>query len=194
MGYYHKQKNKKWKEACFMKRFLLFTLVFLMLFSVSACTPDGENASSASDKAPLDIEAEANSVISAYSLSGGTLYSSASEENKLDDDLIRSYYGDLGSAPDFGSVEAYAVYIDETKPLDPCEFGFFKLKDGADAEQFILYLKNRINTKIENAKAYPTMDTSALTSAEFGNQNGYVWYCAVKGANGKINGTMKEKV
>jgi hypothetical protein len=95
--------------------------------------------------------------------------------------------------PDFGSVESYVVYIDESKPILPCEFGLFKMKEGADAQAFIAYLQARIDLKIQNAKAYPSMDTSMLVSAKFVEKDGYVWYCAVKDANDQINSALESK-
>ena len=168
-----------------MKRFVLMVVSLLMVFSMAACDK----------KDGLDIDAAASDIIENYSLSGGTLYSSSKEDaEKLDAELIRSYYSVLGEVPDFDSVEAYVVYIDETKPLDPCEFGIFKMKDGADEEQFIMFLKARLNNKIESSKAYPTMDTSALKSAKFESKGGYIWYCAVKGGNDEINGELKGRI
>ena len=143
----------------------------------------------------LDLQAEANSILSTYRLEGGNLYTSSSTVlgEYLDEDLIRSYYGDLTSMPDFGSVESYVVYIDESKPILPCEFGLFKMKEGADAQAFIAYLQARIDLKIQNAKAYPSMDTSMLVTAKFVEKDGYVWYCAVKDANDQINSALEAK-
>ncbi len=182
-----------------MKRFLLLSVAILLVFSLVSCK-DTEISSGDKDKVDKnsmsDIDVAATEIIKQYKLSGGTRYSSSAKngEQKLDDDLILSYYGVVAEAPDFSEVEAYAIYIDETKPLDPCEFGIFKMKDGADTERFMMFLKTRLNTKIENAKAYPTMDTSALKSAKFGNKNGYIWYCAVKGANAEIDSKLKGSV
>ncbi len=143
----------------------------------------------------LDLKAEADAILTTYKLESGNLYSSASTVlgEYLDEDLIRSYYGDLTSMPDFNSVESYVVYIDETRPTLPCEFGLFKMKEGADAQAFIAYLKARIDLKIENAKAYPSMDTTMLVSAKFVEKDGYIWYCAVKDANDSISSALEEK-
>ena len=170
-----------------MKRFV--SLGLAVLFSVFALV------SCAKEPVVLDLEAEANAIIQTYGLEGGKKYTSSSTVlgEYLDEDLIRSYYGDLTSIPDFGSVESYVVYIDETKPTRPCEFGIFKMKEGADAQAFIAYLQARIDLKIENSKAYPTMDTSMLKSAKFVEKDGYVWYCAVKDANDGINSSLESK-
>lgn len=173
-----------------MKRFILFFLTLSLTVSIlSSC---GDKTST---PVQLDIDAEADSIISAYSLSGGTRYTSSSQTlgEYLDDDLIRAYYGDAADVPDFSDVESYVVYIDESKPILPCEFGIFEMKDGADTETFIAYLKARIQMKIENAKAYPTMDTSMLTSAKFTVKGKYIWYCAVKDANDEINTSLENK-
>ena len=179
-----------------MKRFVLILTALLIAVSLCACG-SGESTSSEAEKTVvLDIEAEADAIIEKYSISGGKRYSSKSTTvgEYLDEDLIRSYYGDAAAMPDFTQVEAYAVYIDESKPIKPCEFGIFKMKDGADAEQFILFLEARINLKIENAKAYPTMDTEPLKTAVFGSKGGYVWYAVVKGGNADINTTLEGKL
>ncbi len=185
-----------------MKRLVLILVSVLLAFALCACEK-GEDAASDSVSengggeatVKLDIVAEADAIMQKYNISGGTRFTSTSSEagKYLDDDLILSYYGDITSVPDFKSVEAYEVYIDETKPLDPCEFGIFKMKAGADTETFVKFLENRINIKIENAKAYPTMDTSALKTAEFTVKGGYVWYCVVKGGNDDINKTLEGK-
>lgn len=169
------------------KTFSLLLAVLLLIVSLTAC----------GDKEPveLDLAAEADNILSTYSLSGGTRYTSASQVlgEYLDEDLIRSYYGDAAEVPNFEDVEAYVVYIDESKPILPCEFGIFKMKDGADTDSFVAYLKARIDMKIQNAKAYPSMDTSMLTTAKFTVKDGYIWYCAVKGGNEQINKTLEDK-
>ena len=176
-----------------MKRVFAFLLCVITLFALVGC--NGGEDSNPAKSVNLDLEAETDSIIGKYEISGGKRYSSASTElgKYLDDDLIRSYYGDAASVPDFGNVEAYAVYIDESKPLDPCEFGIFKLKDASKAHEFMIYLKARIDLKIENAKAYPTMDTEALETAKFTKKDNYVWYCAVKGGNDEINKNLEGK-
>lgn len=184
-----------------MKRFLLMTVSLILVFLLCACggeTADeskGGEVSEAVKTVELDLKAEADAVIAKYSLSGGRRYSSASTVagEYLDEDLIRSYYGDAVKMPDFNNVEAYEVYIDESKPINPCEFGVFKMKDGADADAFIAFLKARINKKLENAKAYPSMDTEPLKTAVFTAKGGYVWYAVVKGGNTEIDNTLKGK-
>lgn len=166
-----------------MKRFFALTLCIFMLFSFASC---------ASEDKTLDIEAEADAIIEKYSLSGGIRYSSLSETEGefLDETLAFDYYGEA----DFGSVAAYAVYIDQKKPTKPCEFGIFEMKEGADAETFKKFLESRINAKIENAKSYPSVDTEPLKTAKFTVKGKYVWYTAVKGGNDDINSTLEGKL
>lgn len=177
-----------------MKRILLLLTAFALLFSLAACrqTQESEAVSDLSDQPYL--AALADSIVQTYALSDGLRYSSSStvEGEYLDDDLIRSYYGDILSAPNFDEVEAYEVYIDESNPTQPCEFGLFKMRDGADAAQFLSFLRARIDLKIGNAVAYPTMDTEALTTAKFSQRGAYLWYCAVKGANAGIDQTLSD--
>lgn len=185
-----------------MKRFFLILTAFMLIFTLCACNGGddvSENASGESkndEVKALDLKSEADAIIQKYSLSGGKFYSSDSTTvgEYLDEDLIRSYYGDAAEMPNFDEVDSYAVYIDESKPINPSEFGIFKMKDGADADKFILFLKARIDLKIQNAKAYPTMDTEPLKTAVFTKKGGYVWYCVVKGGNEDINKTLEGKL
>ena len=105
-----------------MKR--IISLALVMILAVLALVSCGK------EPVNLDLEVEAKAIMDAYGLENGKKYSSASTTlgEYLDEDLIRSYYGDLTSIPDFGTVEAYVVYIDETRPTLPCEFGLFKMK------------------------------------------------------------------
>ncbi len=174
-----------------MKRILAFLLCIITVFALIGC----ENKEEQKEPVSLDIEAEADAIIKKYELSDGTRFTSTSTElgKYLDEDLIRGYYGDVASVPDFSKVEAYAVYIDETKPLEPCEFGIFKFKDAKDIDDFMVYLKARIDLKIETSKSYPTMDTEALKTAKFTKKENYLWYCVVKGGNEEINKTLEGK-
>ncbi len=187
-----------------MKKIFFAFLSLLLILSLCACgsestVSDGESVAADSSEpaknVELDLKAEADAIISKYSLSGGRRYTSSSQTSGeyLDEDLIRSYYGDAVKMPDFGNVDSYEVYIDESKPIKPCEFGIFKMKDGADVDAFITFLKARINKKIENSKAYPSMDTEPLKTAIFTAEGGYVWYAVVKGGNADIDSTLKGK-
>lgn len=168
-----------------MKRLLCLLLAAMLLFT--GCQGTGTGVQ-------VDIEAEAYKIMQAYSLSAGTRYSSLSQTpgQYLDDDLIRAYYGDALDQPDFGSVEAYVVYIDETRPTLPSEFGIFKMKADADTELFMAYLQGRIDLKLQNAIAYPTMNTEPLKTAVVGEGNGYVWYCVVKDGNSEIHSQLQQ--
>ncbi len=183
-----------------MKRLLTAMIAFLLVLALCACgnseAVSGDTESQTENKTvTLDLAAEADAIIAKYSISGGKRYSSESTEagKYLDEDLIRSYYGDAAAMPNFDEVEAYDVYIDESKPIKPCEFGIFKMKDGANTEEFMLFLKARINLKLENAKAYPSMDTEPLKTAIFTEKGGYIWYAVVKGGNDDINKTLEGK-
>ncbi len=178
-----------------MKRILIFLLAVMLCIPCVSCNKDDSTDGEGSVN-ELDVNAAAAEIIEKYSLTSGKSYDSLSqvEGEYLDEDLIRSYFGDATSMPDFEGVETYFVYIDETKPTLPCEFGIFKMKNGTDKKLFMEYLQARINLKIENAKSYPSTDTEPLTTAKFTEYNGYVWYCAVKGGNDDIDKTLKEKI
>ena len=170
-----------------MKRILTMLLSAVLLLLCVACGEKGDDAPASRE---IDVLAEAQGILSRYELSGGTFYTPGGED-ELDEDLILSYFGDATAAPDFSLVETYALYIDETKPISPCEFGIFKLKNASDAETLKAFLDARIRMKLQNAALYPDMDTSALTSAKVTVLGNYVWYCAVKGANDAIDASLK---
>lgn len=174
-----------------MKRLLTILLSTFMLLSFASCNNDGNTSSS--EPKEIDVIAEANGIIAQYSLSGGTLYTTGGED-ELDSDLILSYFGDATSSPDFSLVETYALYMDETKPISPCEFGIFRMKNSADADTLKAFLQARINMKLQNAAAYPDMDTSALTSAKVTVNGNYVWYTVVKDANSEIDSLLGGKL
>ena len=130
-----------------MKRAFLF-IIALMMITLCACGGDSGSATesglvasdgSSAQAKTLDLKKEADSIINEYSLAGGKRYSSDSTVTGeyLDEDLIRAYYGDAAEMPDFSQVEAYEVYIDESKPINPSEFGIFKMKEGADTYTFL---------------------------------------------------------
>jgi len=165
-----------------MKRFTVLLLAFIMLFSLASCAKDKT----------LDIVAEADGIVEKYGLTTGLRFSSTSETvgEYLDENLRYDYYGEA----DFDSVEAYEVYIDQSNPIFPCEFGIFQMKEGADGEAFKAFLEARINAKLENAKSYPDIQTGALKTAKFTVKGNYVWYCAVADGNDDINKTLEGKL
>lgn len=174
-----------------MKRVFTITLsAILALFCALLCAACGGEGGDTSEPREIDVLSEAQGILSRYDLSGGTLYTPDGED-ELDDDLILSYFGDATSVPDFSFVETYALYIDETKPISPCEFGIFKMKAGGGAEAFKAFLDARIQMKLRNAALYPDMDTTALTTAKVTVMGDYVWYCAVKGANAEIDSALR---
>ena len=184
-----------------MKKFLLFLLAVAVLPLAFVGCGEEENSTPKEEDAEeknitLDLNAEAENILEKYSLSGGTLYRSDSQVpgEYLDEELIRGFYGDAIAMPDFSCVEEYTVYIDESKPILPCEFGLFKIKDEEKAEEFLVYIRARIDRKIQNAIAYPSVDTSMLKNAIFEICDGYVWYIAVKDANSAINNALKAKL
>lgn len=185
-----------------MKKYTLIVFAALACLLITACSGSDSGTESGASTAPaeskaevkdVDIAAEAGAIIEKYSLSGG-MYFTASGETKLDDDLIRGYFGDATESPELSGFADYALYIDETKPLKPCEFGIFKLNAGTDKEVFMQFLRSRIDAKILLSKAYPSMDTSMLKTAVFGSAGDYVWYAAVSDANEYIDTTLKGKL
>lgn len=112
----------------------------------------------------------------------------------LDADEFASYYGDITESPDFAKLADYYIYIDETAPTRPCEYALFKLTDGGYAETLTGFLRARIDLKLENAKSYPDVDTSALKNAAFGAKGDYVWYIAVKDRAADIEALILKKL
>ncbi len=162
-------------------------LLLLLCILLTACQGTGKTAE-------MDIEQQADQIIGTYDLTTGNRYSSLSqvEGEYLDDELIRSYYGDPLVQPDFTQVEAYAVYIDESRPTLPSEFGIFRMTPDADKELFKDFLQARIDLKLFNAVAYPTMDTEPLETAVVMEKGDYIWYCVVKDANDQINTQLEQ--
>ena len=120
----------------------------------------------------------------------GYTYSSDSDIWTLDEDMVRSVYGDAGEMPDYQSLTEYFVYLDTTTPTDPCEFGIFKLNDQADKALFRDFLKARVAMLLANAKNYPSVKTGALKTAELGAQGNYVWYFVISGRNAEANSRL----
>lgn len=170
-----------------MKQFLALFLTLLLCVSLFGCQ--------SKEAVSLDLTAEADRILSQYNLTDGRQFSSFSQEEGcyLDEELIRSYYGDASVMPDFSAVEAYVVYIDETKPTQPSEFGIFQMKKDADNALFMSFLQARIDLKLQLAAFYFSTDTEALTTAVVSESNGFVWYCVIKGGNAEIDASLREK-
>ncbi len=66
------------------------------------------------------------------------------------------------------------------------------MKDDADQELFMAYLQGRIELKLQNAIAYPTMDTEPLQTAVVQEGNGYIWYTVVKDSNAEIHSQLQQ--
>lgn len=156
---------------------LLAAVLFCLLASCSA----GETVLVSATGVVRDIATD-------YALTEGFLFSSdSSEEGEyLDEDLISTYYGDGEKAPDFGIVEDYGVYIDESDAKVMCEVGLFRLKADADWQAFQGFLKNRIAVRLSNAKSYPDIDKSTLKGARFGHLGPYVYYVVLKGESAAV--------
>ena len=166
------------------KRLISLSLVFIFIFALASC---GE-----AEIKDFDLFEAAEKIIADNNIiPGGSRYSTTDAYPALDDDLIRAYFGDAADIPDFSKIESYEVYIDETKPTTPCEFGIFKLSDETYGDTLIEYFKARITEKLANAKMYPSVQTEGLKTAKFTVVGKYVWYCAVKGGNNNIDGYLK---
>lgn len=134
------------------------------------------------------VKAIVEDIVSDYTSGDGFLFSAdATEEGEyLDEDLISTYYGNGEKVPDFSEVGDYCVYIDETNAREMCEVGLFRMKSGADKQDFESYLKNRIAIRLSNAKSYPDINKSSLKAAKFGIVGDYVYYAVVKDASADI--------
>ena len=112
----------------------------------------------------------------------------------IDGEEFASYYGDAAEAPDFAKIADCFLYIDDTAPTKPCEYALIKLADAGYAETLLQFLRARIDLKIENAKSYPDVDTSALKNAVFASKGVYVWYIAVKDSAADIDSLILGKL
>jgi len=169
-----------------MKRTVLILLALLTVFGCVACGTETVK--------DMDVCAEVKAIAEEYALGGKHFYSNGDGYGAFDEDLILSYYGDATGCPDFSTVEAYGVIIDQSKPTKPVEFGIFKLNSNADKELFTAYLKARVNAEIQNAVAYPDRDVSGYKTAIFGGKGNYIWYICVGESNADINSKIEGKL
>ncbi len=180
-----------------MKRIFCVLLAVCALLCLCSCKEAESTESDASEsKKSFDADAVMAGIVQKYQLTSGTVYTSKSQTlgEYLDEDLIRNFYGDAEGSPDFSQVESYCVYIDETQPINPCDVGIFVMKDGADKDLFASYLRARIDEKLETAKNYPTVDSSALKTAEVTVDGKYIYYCFVKDGNADIKKTIGDSI
>ncbi|MGI5887960.1 MAG: hypothetical protein ACOX6J_01085 [Oscillospiraceae bacterium] len=145
----------------------------------------------------LDLYTAAGNVMDDFGFSGGTVYSNSGEDGteEMTDALAASYYGTgYSDHADFSSASEYYIWINMDDPLNPMEFGVFRIPDEAAREEFMTYLEERVERQIEEAKGYPSIDTSGLTGAVFDSSGEYIWYCAVKDSNSKIDRYFKKNL
>lgn len=177
-----------------MKKIIILALI-LSLFTV-ACTPAGGDSSDGGAAVTYNTKELVEKITADHSLSGGDYYSSYSEVlgEYLDDDLLLSFYGDMGEVPDMEAVEEYCVYIDGTDPNLQKELGVFKTKSGTDKETFLSFMQSRIAAMLENAKNYPSVDQEPLKNAEFFIEGDYVVYVVVKSDAAEIADFIKDSI
>lgn len=179
-----------------MKKIVCILLASLVLLCLASCGETGTESDGSAVKKDFDPQSVVTQITSKYQLTTGKTFSSKSSTpgEFLDSELVRGFYGDAEGAPDLSQVESYCVYIDESRPTEPCDVGIFVLKEDADKELFVSYLRARIDTKLENAKNYPTVDTSALRTAEVSVEGNVVFYCFVKDGNEDIKKMIGDSI
>ena len=183
-----------------MKRFLALLLTLCFCLSLVSCgkedtatTSNGAPLSFGNYEGPFDITAEVEGIIQKYNLKGGIRYTSSTADNasELSDKQRYLYYGDMESVSNFDKIAEYDIYITDTDPENLFEFGIFELGDGADTHGFIGFLKTRLdNVQI----AYDGVELEGYKNGRIGQGNGFVWYCAIKGANEEINSVFNGRL
>ncbi len=175
-----------------MKKIIVLILAAVLL--LAACTPESNSGENGADA--LNTKQLVEKITADYNLSGGTYYSSFSENlgEYLDADTLLSLYGDMGEVPDLASVTEYCVYIDGSDPNLQKEMGIFLAKSDADKELFLSFMQSRIAAMLENAKNYPSVDTEPLKNAEFFIKGDYIVYIVVKSDASDIADFIKDSV
>ena len=175
-----------------MKKLVAVILALFSVIVLASCTGGSESnvssTGSEEQKEPADVQALVLWALEEGEFSGGTLYSSGDAEGavKFDDDLLRGYYGDAAEAPVTTDFVSYCAYIDETKPVNPCETGVFEMVSEEAALLMEAYINARIQLKLANAVNYPSIDTTPLTTAVVKAVGKYVYYTAVKDINASV--------
>ena len=169
-------------------------VALLLLFALALCA-----VSCAGKINDIDVCAAGAEIKTRFVPDGeGYIYRSHGAEGdagwELDAEEFASYYGDAAGSPDFSKIADYYLYLDETAPTKPCEYALIKLADEEYAETLTEFLRARVDLKLENAKSYPDVDTSALKNAVFGTKGAYVWYIAVKGGAADIDSLILKKL
>ena len=159
-----------------MKKVLLLTVLLLSLLLV-ACNSDGGDVSNTENKS-ISLDDTIKTITEKYNLTNGFIFTSSSTERGeyLDDDLILAYYGDAMDVPDFSKISEYCLYVDESDANVIIDVGIFKMADTSYTEDFMKYLRFRIDDKIEDAEEYSTIDVETLEAGVIEKSGNYVYY------------------
>lgn len=186
-----------------MKKSIIVALLAVMLLTpLSACGKENTNApvGDGADTAvtlneAIDPDAIVGDICTEFSYLDGFTFTSSSTElgEYLDDDLIRSFYGDVNDVPDFTKVSSYCVYIDQSDARTLNDIGVFILSDASYADTLMQYLQARIDQKIANAANYPDFDVESLKKAIVKKVGSTVYYVATADVDA-IAPMLKERI
>ena len=184
------------------KSIIVAMLAAIVLSTLSACGAK-ETDTSAKDNADpavtqnetIDPDAIVGDICTEFAYLDGFTFTSSSTElgEYLDDDLIRSFYGDVNDVPDFTKVSSYCVYIDQSDARTLNDVGVFVLTDASYADTLMQYLQARIDQKIANAANYPDFDVESLKKAIVQKVGSTVYYVATADVDA-IAPILKERI
>lgn len=184
------------------KNITVAMLVAMALLALSACdaknkdnpAADGTGSAVAQNET-IDPDAIIGDICTEFSYLDGFTFTSSSTElgEYLDEDLIRSFYGDVNDVPDFTKVSSYCVYIDQSDARTLNDVGIFILSDASYADTLMQYLQARIDQKIANAANYPDFDVESLKKAVVKKDGNTVYYVSTADVD-TIAPLLKERI
>lgn len=186
-----------------MKKIISFTLMFVLLLTLSACvgknTESGSESktdSKAASKEVGSVTTILKDVLQSNNLTEGRIYTSESkvEGEYLDEDLIKGYYGSLLDFPDFSKIEEYCVYIQDQNPLLHIELGIFKVYDSNNNSMVKDFINQRKTSLFEKWANYPSVDTDPFKNLIVESVGNYTYYIAVKDNRSEINKTIRSSL
>lgn len=184
-----------------MKKIISLTLMFIMLFSLSACGGEKKAESSGSESQTVKKEVGSvttilKDVLKNNNLTEGKVYTSESktEGEYLDEDMIKGLYGSMLDYPDFSKIEEYCVYIQDKNPLLKIELGIFKVYDSNNNTMVKDFINQRKEAELEKAANYPSVDTEPFKNMIVDSVGNYTYYIAVKENRNEINKAIRSSL
>lgn len=185
-----------------MKKIISLILMFTLLLSFASCIDNKDEPKETESKnATVSVEVGSltnivENICAENNLTSGKTYTSESKVlgEYLDKDLISGFYGSAFESPDFTKIEEYCVYIDEHDTNLRIEIGIFKTINSNDNITVENFIKQRKETKIEEAINYPAINVEPFKNVIIDTIGNYTYYIVVKENRDAINSTVKEKL